>query len=287
MEISMIINCGFLGILLLGFLFGYAKGTFKASFRLIYLAGLFVGIWFAFPAVYAAIEAKLPEDFYEPVLEYITKEEIADLAPFVLRTFLTPYVWLILSIVTLPIYWILCFIFKKILVKKPAKPELSEDRAVRKKQIKEYRKSLKPTSKSRLFGALIGGLTSVSTVFALFLPVTGAYEMLKDDQGTIRCIKVDDFDSCEFTKHYENSAVSKIFSIGNIGEKAFFAISSGEAFGVKSSLGKDLTNFAEIYFLLQKNGIDFNEDIDWTVLLERLDKDEIQLIRNCKEHSLR
>jgi hypothetical protein len=175
MEISMIINCGFLGILLLGFLFGYMKGTFKASFRLIYLAGLFVVVWLAFPAAYKVLEAQLPEEFFEPIVEYVTKEELADLAPFVLRTFLTPYVWLILSIVTLPIYWILCFMFKALLVKKPARPELSEDRAVRKKQIKEYRKSLKPKSSSRLIGALIGGITSVSTVFALFLPVTGAY----------------------------------------------------------------------------------------------------------------
>lgn len=285
MEISMIINCGFLGLILFGFLTGYVKGTFRASYRLIFLILLFVALWIATPSIYNAVEGSLPAEFFESIEEYVSREELGDLAPFVLRAFVVPYLWLILAIVTLPIYWIIGFIIKAIIIKKPERPELSEDKAVRKKQIKEYKKSLKPGTKSRLVGSLIGMVTSVSIVFVLFSPVVGVYETLRDDQGNVRCIKVDDFDSCEYTKHYEDSVVSKLFSAGGIGTKMFNLMSSGEAFGVKSSLGEDLNNLVDAYFLLLENGIDPNEDIDYVKVLTLLSADEIIELRGYIESS--
>ena len=279
MEISMIINIVFLGIILLGFLGGYIKGTFKASYRLIFLALLFVGLWLATPAIYKAAEPSLPQEFFDSISDYVTREELSDLAPFALRAFVVPYIWLILTIVTLPIYWIIGLILKLIFIKKPERPELSEDKAVRKKQIKEYKKSLKPGAKSRLVGSLIGMVTSVAIVFTLFVPVVGVYETLRDETGTVRCIKVDDFDSCEYTQHYENSVVSKLFSAGDVGSKAFKLISSGKAFGVESSLGEDLENIVNIYFWLLNNGVDFNEELDYVKVLSTLTDDDIIELR--------
>ena len=275
MTIAMIINLAFLAIVFLGFLSGIRKGLFKVTVRTIYLIILFVVTWALIPSMYKWLESYIPASFFEGIEEYVTKSEIESLAPIVLRAFLTPYVWLILSIVTLPIYWIIYLICKKIFIKKVERPVLSKDRVERKRQIKAYKKAKKPQAKSRLIGGLVSGISVTSMVFALFLPFAGIYETLRDDYGEVRCIKIDDFDSCKFTDEYENSAVSKIFSIGDIGSKAFDWMSSGEALGEKVSLGEDLSNLMDIYFLLQENGVDLGNELDTAKILSMLSKDEV------------
>lgn len=275
MTLAMIINLAFLAIIFIGMLSGLRKGIFKVSVRMIYLIILFIVVWLLVPMIYKKVAPSLPNSFYEGIEDYITKEELNSLAPVVLRSFLTPYIWLILSILTLPIYWIIYAICKKIFIKKVEKPVLSKDRAERKSQIKAYKRAKKPKAKSRLIGSLVSGVGATSMVFALFLPFTGIYETLRDEHGTVRCIQIDDFDSCKYTDEYEASVVSKIFSIGDIGSKAFDVMSSGKAFGDKVSLGEDLSNLVDIYFILQENGITLGEDIEIATLLSSLSKEEV------------
>jgi len=275
MTVAMIINLAFLAIVFIGCLSGLRKGIFKVSVRMIYLVVLFVATWLLVPTIYKLVEPAIPDSLFESIEEYVTRKEINSLAPFMLRAFLTPYIWLILSILTLPIYWIIYAICKKIFIKKVEKPVLSKDRMERKQQIKAYKRAKKPKAKSRLIGALVNGIGATSMVFALFLPFTGIYETLRDDHGTVRCIQVDDFNSCKYTDEYEDSAVSKLFSIGDIGSKAFNLMSSGKALGEKSSLGEDLDNLVDIYFILQDNGVDLSKEFDYVKLLASLSREEV------------
>lgn len=254
MDVSMIIDIVFLSLLGLSFLWGLWKGLYKASFGLCYNLILFFIVWLVLPGM---VSGALATHIGKEAAEYITDAQLKEVLSGLIRIFATGIVWFVLLIVTFPLKLILRYVFSRIICGDKTKEK---------------------TWINRFAGSMVSVVNCFITFLLVLTPFTGALSTLRDEKGNTKCITADGFNSCDVTKYYTDSTLSKVMSVGNLDKNLFRMMSNMKVYGEKVNLQKDLSAIFDTYVTLENKGLSFSEEVDYVALLSSFTAEEVKAL---------